>query len=79
MLIYAWDPGTSPAGWEWRWTGAALEDDTPVCMCHRLMLQQNMAQWGCMTEQGARLRWSVSVSVQTGYWNAQAIFSHLSQ
>lgn len=26
MLIYGWAPGKAPAGWEWRWRGAAFED-----------------------------------------------------
>lgn len=62
MLIYGRDPGKAPAGWEWRWRGAAFEDVGRLLTVWSAYAQAGKARLpGAAAEQGARLRQTVSL------------------
>lgn len=83
MLIYGWDPGKAAAGWEWRWRGAASEDVGRLLPVWSAYAQagalRSVAQPSCRGAGSSPPPDCLSASTQTGYWNAQAIFSRLCQ
>lgn len=65
MLIYGGGAGKAPAGWEWRWRGAAREDVERLLSVWSARAADSAAESragpSCAGRQGAGLRQAVSL------------------